>query len=170
MTITDREEMRSSILTKMWKDEVRVLVDFVGILRTVAGLCGKWELGNAVIELFLGLRTLSWLRNWLWCSYLTSNWRSKLFVITTSTIIPLLQASVMPFFRRHLTPLIIWLTSTWRCRVKVWQSDGFLFLAWIFAWLRGLNRLIWSLVHVQGTVSFSLHILFPDLNWFWRVY
>ena len=167
MTIGDSKEMSSSIFTKMWKNKVRVLVDFVGVLWTVSSLCGKWELGNAVIKLFLRLWSLSWLSNWLWSGHLTSNWCSEFLVISTSTVI---STTVVSLFRGHLPPLINRLISTRRCWVKVWQSNRFLILTRSFAWLRSIKTLMRSPVHVQGTIPFSLHILFPDLNWFWRVY
>ena len=53
MTITDREEVGSSVFAEMGENKVGVLVDFVGVLGAEAGLRSKGELGDTVIKLLL---------------------------------------------------------------------------------------------------------------------
>ena len=65
--------MCSSVLSKVWKDEIRVLIDFIRVLWAEASLGRERELGDTVVKLFLSLRTLSWLRYWLRSRDLTSD-------------------------------------------------------------------------------------------------
>ena len=53
MTITDREEVGSSVFAEMGENKVGVLVDFVGVLGAEAGLRCKGELSDTVIKLLL---------------------------------------------------------------------------------------------------------------------
>lgn len=58
MTISNGEEMGSSVLTEMWQNQERILVHLVRILRRIACLGRKCEFCDTVIELFA---RLSWL-------------------------------------------------------------------------------------------------------------
>lgn len=58
--VAHRKEVRPSVLTQMGKHQVRVLVHFVWVLRTVPSLRGERKFSHAVIELFLARLSLGW--------------------------------------------------------------------------------------------------------------
>ena len=61
MAITDWKEVRPSVLTKMWQDQVWILVNFVGIFGAKTCFCSEWKLGHAIVEFFLRrLRSVVW--------------------------------------------------------------------------------------------------------------
>jgi len=62
VAIGHREEMRAAVLTQVRQDQERVLIGLVWILGRIACLCGKCELGHAIIEF---LACLAWLHRML---------------------------------------------------------------------------------------------------------
>ena len=65
MAVTNREEMRSAVLTQVRQDQIRILVHFVRILWTETRLGCEREFGDTVIELLL--RRLCRIGRWsLW--------------------------------------------------------------------------------------------------------
>lgn len=50
MTVAYCKEVSPAVFTKMGKDKVRVLIDFVGVLWTEASLGCKWKLSHAVVK------------------------------------------------------------------------------------------------------------------------
>ena len=65
MAVTNREEMRSAVLTQVRQDQIRILVHFVRILWTETRLGCEREFGDTVIELLLrGLCRIGRWRLW----------------------------------------------------------------------------------------------------------
>lgn len=59
VAISDRKEMRATILTQVRKNKERVLVGFVRVLGAVARLGSECKLGHTIIKLFVGLARLN---------------------------------------------------------------------------------------------------------------
>lgn len=113
MAVAHSKEVSPSILTQVWQHQETILVDFVRVLRRVAGLCCKRKLGHAIIELFAGLPGLYTLILLSRCDFLRNRSSDVVFglllgllVVLVAWRVPHLDGLVLAD-RKELTLLVL---------------------------------------------------------------